>query len=218
LRGVVPAVEHISALENLNPGTVIDIGANKGQFSVVARHLFPTAKIHAFEPLEREREILQRILKAPVQIHPFAIGATKERKQFYVTSRADSSSLLMPGKSQTEAYGVKLSSKIFVDVATLSDTLIPEDLVSPVLLKLDVQGGELPALLGAKSMLKAVDAVYCEVSFVELYDQQSRAGTIVSFLEEQGFSLRGVYNLSTTRRFGPTQADFLFLRRVPPPL
>src|SRR5947209_386367 len=51
-RGVVPAVEHIDAIESLKPRTLIDVGANKGQFSVVARYLFPKVVIHAFEPLE----------------------------------------------------------------------------------------------------------------------------------------------------------------------
>jgi hypothetical protein len=40
-RGVMPAVEHIEALKLISPKTLIDVGANEGQFSIVARHLFP---------------------------------------------------------------------------------------------------------------------------------------------------------------------------------
>jgi FkbM family methyltransferase len=214
-RGVMPAVEHIGALRSLNPGTVIDVGANKGQFSLVARYLFPNARIHAFEPLESERRIYQSVILDPVHVHSVALGVEKGDADFFVTSRADSSSLLAPGKGQESAYGVALSSKTTVSVDRLENVISLDDLVAPVLLKLDVQGAELQVLRGAEKVLAQVDAIYCEVSFVELYDRQPMASAIVSFLDLHGFALSGVFNLSVTSQFGPTQADFLFSRATP---
>ena len=212
-RGVMPAVEHIGALRSLNPQTVIDVGANKGQFSIVAHYLFPNAMIHAFEPLERERRIFQSVVPEPSTVHSVALGAEKGSANFFVASRADSSSLLAPGKSQESAYGVALDSTMTVCVDRLENVIGPKDLVAPVLLKLDVQGGELQVLRGAEKLLSQCDAIYCEVSFVELYEQQPMASAIVSFLDLHGFTLSGVFNLSVTKQFGPTQADFLFSRR-----
>lgn len=208
----MPTVEHIVALSSLEPRTVIDVGANKGQFSLVAHYLFPEAKIHAFEPLESERRIYQSVLSDLVQIHSTALGAEKGTADFFVASRADSSSLLEPGKGQQAAYGVGLSSTTTVSMDRLENVISATELVAPVLLKLDVQGAELEVLRGAEAILPYVDAIYCEVSFVELYERQPKASTIVSFLDRHGFALSGVFNLSVTRRFGPTQADFLFCR------
>lgn len=208
----MPTVEHIGALRSLKPCTVIDVGANKGQFSLVAHYLFPDAKVHAFEPLESERRIYQSVISGPVQIHSVALGAEKGTADFFVASRADSSSLLAPGKGQEAAYGVGLSSTTTVSVDRLENIIGVTELVAPVLLKLDVQGAELQALHGAEGILPHVDAVYCEVSFVELYERQPKASAIVSFLDRHGFTLSGVFNLSVTTRFGPTQADFLFCR------
>jgi FkbM family methyltransferase len=210
--GVMPAVEHIEVLRSLSPRTVIDVGANKGQFSLVARYLFPSAQIYAFEPLESERRLYQSVVSAPIQMHSVAMGAEKGLAKFFVASRGDSSSLLEIGKSQEAAYGVTLSSTTTVGVERLENVIDPEALLAPVLLKLDVQGAELQVLQGAKKLLPLVDAIYCEVSFVELYERQPTAGVIVSFLDRHDFALSGVFNLSLTKQFGPTQADFLFSR------
>jgi FkbM family methyltransferase len=213
VHGVMPAVEHFAALRTLSSQTVLDVGANKGQFSIAARYLFPSAKILAFEPLEDARRRYHSVVSGPVEMHGFALGAAKATADFFVTSRADSSSLLAPRKSQELAYGVALSSKTVVHVERLDHVVEPSALVAPVLLKLDVQGAELQVLEGAEMLLPAIDAIYCEVSFVELYERQPTAGAIVSFLHDRNFALRGVYNLSLTKQFGPTQADLLFLRK-----
>lgn len=211
-RGVMPTVEHIDALRALRPRTVVDVGANKGQFSLVAHYLFPDAKIHAFEPLESERRIYRSVISGAVQIYSVALGADEGAADFFVASRANSSSLLTPGKGQAAAYGVGLSSTTTVSVNKLENVINATELAAPVLLKLDVQGAELEVLRGAEGVLPQVDAIYCEVSFVELYERQPRASAIVSFLDRHGFALSGVFNLSVTKQFGPTQADFLFCR------
>lgn len=211
-RGVMPTVEHLEALRSLNARTIIDVGANKGQFSLLARHLFPAAQIYAFEPLESARRSYASVVAGPVKMHALALGAEKGQATFFVASRDDSSSLLAPGKRQQEAYGVDLSSTQIVDVARLEDVIKPGELVGPVLLKLDVQGGELNVLKGAVELLSLVDAIYCEVSFVELYEGQPTAGEIISFLHAHGFSLRGIFNISATKQFGSTQADLLFAK------
>jgi FkbM family methyltransferase len=198
----MPTVEHLKALRSLGARTVIDVGANKGQFSLVARYLFPTARIYAFEPLESARHLYQSVVSGPVQMHAVALGEKKGSAKFFVTSRTDSSSLLTPGKGQDLAYGVALSSTTTVSVERLENVVESEALVGPVLLKLDVQ------------LLPLVNFIYCEVSFVELYEQQPTAGSIVSFLDRHKFTFRGVFNLSITKEFGPTQADLLFFRNI----
>jgi FkbM family methyltransferase len=210
---VVPAVEHTDALSLLSPKTIIDVGANKGQFSIVARHLFPDASIHAFEPLDAERGLCEALVADPIVTYSTALSDENGSARFFVASRADSSSLYVPGKNQKAAYGVESSSEAVVPVGRLDEVFQPWKLESPVLLKLDVQGAELQVLRGAERVLNLIDAIYCEVSFVELYERQPCAEEIAAFLAQAGFTLRGAYNLSRTEKFGPTQSDFLFVAK-----
>ena len=45
VHGVVAGVEHTQVLYRLSCRTVIDIGANRGQFALVTRRCFPEAQI-----------------------------------------------------------------------------------------------------------------------------------------------------------------------------
>jgi len=210
LRGVMPTMEHSAALRRLDIRTILDVGANKGQFSVFARSLFPKARIYAFEPLSQSAEIFAQVVREPVVLFGYALGAGERVAEFFVASRDDSSSLYRPNENQRIAFGVSLAGSVKVKVMRFDDVNL--DLSSrPVLLKLDVQGGELDVLNGMTKSLASIDFIYVEVSFVSLYGGQPLAGAVVSFLEGNGFQLAGVYNQAETA-LGVTQADFLFKR------
>jgi FkbM family methyltransferase len=208
----VPAVEHIQAIKRLSPKTLIDVGTNKGQFSLVARYLFPDIAIHAFEPLEHERKILAWVVSSPLKTYATALGERDGEATFYLMSRADSSSLLKPGANQQAAFGTTLSSSITVPVARLEDSINVANLSKPILIKADVQGTEASVIKGIGSQLQYVDFVYAEGSFVQLYENQLLVTELCTYLHTRGFELRGVFNQVSTRAFGPTQADFLFCR------
>lgn len=208
----MPALEHGRLMKDIKVGSLLDIGANRGQFSLLVRHHFPDIPIHAFEPLEPERQALRSVVTDPLTVYPFALGTSAGEATFHVTSKRDSSSLLLPGAAQEAASGVTLTSSIKVSVARLSELLDVAALPRPILMKLDVQGGELDVLKGASDVLPLIDSIYTEVSFVTLYEQQPLASDITSFLHDRGFTLRGVYNHFFAAGIGPTQADFLYVR------
>ena len=210
---VAARTEHVEAIRFCRPATLIDIGANKGQFSTAVRGLFPKAKIHAFEPLPSAADTFARVFRGDsrAHLHRVAVGEREERRHFYVADRDDSSSLLKPGEGQRAAYDVGLAREIEVEVKPLDALLDLGRLVAPVMIKIDVQGAELEVLKGIGG-LDWADFIYVELSFVELYEGQPLFEEVRAHLAERGFRLAGVFNQSITAAFGPTQADFLFRR------
>ncbi len=94
----------------------------------------------------------------------------------------------------------------------LDDVIALEVIASPILLKLDVQGYELQALRGCETLLDAFAWVYCECSFVELYQGQALADEVIAWLRARGFALLGAYNMAFDHAGRAVQADFLFGR------
>ncbi|MBI3358967.1 MAG: FkbM family methyltransferase [Nitrospirae bacterium] len=212
---VAAAIEHERLLVALDCQTVVDIGANRGQFSLVARHCFPKARIVSFEPLPGPASIFRRVFSDDDQVllHQTAIGPRSEVRTIHVSQRDDSSSLLPISSVQTAMFpGTGEISTTEVRVAPLEELITADDLRAPALLKLDVQGFEHEALIGCESLLSHFDMVYCECSFVELYSGQKLAWEIIDWLSARGFGLVGIFN--TTYQHGQAvQADFLFGRK-----
>lgn len=212
---VMAGVEHKAVL-NRPMYTVVDIGANRGQFALAARAL-SGANVISFEPLPEVAAIFQKVFSddSAVKLHVAAIGEKAENKLIHLSARDDSSSLLEIGEAQSSFFpGTHEVGTLEVQVGTLDDFVTKEKIVRPAMLKLDVQGFELQALAGCKSLIGNFDYVYCECSFVELYKNQKLAGEVINYLNTLGFALTGVYNPSYDRAGNCIQADLLFEQMV----
>lgn len=213
--GVAATVEHEAVPYTADFRTVVDVGANRGQFALFAAHRFPRAALWCFEPLPSARAKLQTILRSRSNATVFdvALAAQSGEHEMHVTRHDDSSSLHAVGPRQLEEFpGTDEVSLVPVRVARLDEVLTPAQVVSPALLKLDVQGSELEVLQGAGQLLAAFDTILVECSFVELYVGQSLATEVILFLGSLGWHLCGAYNVTYGSRGLCLQADLLFER------
>lgn len=210
---VAAAAEHFTVIKLCAANTLLDAGANKGQFSLAFRAVRPAAEIIAFEPLPDAAGVFEQVLgpDARTRLVRVALAGSEGVAKFYVTDRADSSSLLPPGAGQELAFGVRQSETIEVPTRRLDDCVDFSKLAHPILLKVDVQGGELGVFEGCQQ-LDQVDFIYCELSFTELYEGQPLFHDVVDYLRGRGFAVTGIFNQVVTDEFGPTQADVLFKR------
>jgi len=144
-------------------------------------------------------------------IHPIALGEKNGEAEMHLASREDSSSLLALGDAQKRLFCMEEERRVTVPVRRLDDVVKASELGRPTLLKIDVQGFEFEVLKGATGLLHAVDELYVECSFVELYVGQRLATEVIELLAGFGFTEAGKFNIF---RNGSTcvQADLLFVR------
>lgn len=212
---VAAGVEHEAVLRGIDCRTVVDIGANRAQFALVARRFFPHARITSFEPLPAPVAKFREVFAGDdrVTLHEVAIGPVAGNATIHVSRQDDSSSLLPITATQVALFpGTAESATAIVRVAPLREFIPAADILPPALLKLDVQGFELEALRGCEDLLDRFAYVYAECSFVELYGGQALADEVIAWLRERGLRLRGVHNTVHDRNGRAIQADFLFAR------
>ena len=177
---------------------VIDVGA---QILESSDHVYSqlltvlSGKVIGFEPLTEElnKRLAQDVTAT---LLPHAIG-TGHPSVLHVTQFNPASSLLRPNHLQLDQFlalpeMLTVVSELPMETRRLDD--VP-GLDGCTLLKVDIQGGELAVLQGASGTLRDVMAVFIEVEFLDLYQEQPLFPAVHSFLEEQGFELLDLMNL-----------------------
>lgn len=200
----------------VKPASVIDVGANVGQFAVAASKLFENSVVYPIEPDPLVVKLLRKNVGEVTakNIINTAIGEKEGSAVFHVNSDPQVSSLLELGADRVESYpDSKVVKEIAVEVNTL-DTLFSEvALQEPILLKIDVQGFEDKVIKGATQLLKRVSWILIEVSFSELYEGESSFESIRVLLLSVGFEFIKPMNFHVSPKTGEIiEMDALFKR------
>lgn len=191
----------------LSPHTIIDGGANIGQFARAAAETFPEAQVYSFEPLpEVAARFRANLADCPrVTFTESALGGRDGTLQFF-RSAYDLASSVLP------SVATKATEEIEVAVGRLDTLLTPDALRPPVLLKLDLQGYELEALRGATALLPHVRHVLLEIAFESAYVGEASFGEIYEFLCDAGFGFRCPVDTLSDDQGAIVQMDALFER------
>jgi FkbM family methyltransferase len=208
---VAAAVEHDRVRFARGYRSIIDVGANRGQFAIFARHRFPTAQLWCFEPGRDAFAKLVEVIGDHAHCVNCALGEAEGSAELHVARADDSSSLLVPTALQTDTYAeASITCAVTVEVKALDDFVDAID--APFLLKMDVQGYELEVLRGGRRLLDGDGDLLIECSFRELYAAQPLADEIIAFVRPFGYRLRGVSSVSRGADGTPLQGDFFFSR------
>jgi len=174
--------------------TVIDVGANGGQFAMMVHEICPAARILSFEPLpDCFRDLETTCDRIPgAKAFNVALGASSGTALLNRSAFSPSSSLL-PMASRHKALWPKTAEQrpVEVRVCRLDDAIAGIDLEGPVVAKIDVQGFEHRVIEGGERTLAAADIVVVEVAYETLYEGQARFDDLYSALRRLGFEFRG---------------------------
>jgi FkbM family methyltransferase len=197
--------------------TVIDVGANVGQFAKVVRQAMPNVQIISFEPIPKDFELLKSKFTDDSKFLAInkAVGNENGAVSIAVNDFSPTSSILPTTQLQKDFYPITGEvQKIEVPIITLDEFSKENEILGNILLKIDVQGFEDKVILGAKNFLSKVVVVYVECSFKEFYEGQPLFHEIYQLMVENGFEFRGVGDqLNAGKTSEPTQVDAVFVNK-----
>jgi FkbM family methyltransferase len=215
----------ISSLPNFDGVTYVDVGA-AGNFSKRWAQIRSCIKYVGFEPDERSYQLIKKESAnfKSFQIFPFALSHSIVQQKLYFCRKPEVTSTYEPNDEFLKFFpGVERFEVINTEMITTT-RLDDVSISCPDFLKLDIQGGELNALLGAEEKLKCVFGLELEVEFVQIYKDQPLFGEIVSDLNRSGFQFLDFIEIIRWERKGRSRetlfgqagqaifADALFLK------
>jgi FkbM family methyltransferase len=185
-------------LRKKNIGSIIDCGANEGQFARTMSRFFPNAKLYCFEPLEAPFNKLAtwaNTQNGRVHCYNLALGDEEGEVEMHRhDGHTASSSLLNATAHCHQLYPqTSVESTTKVRLATLDHALQGSLAFMPgeVLLKLDVQGFEDRVLRGATKVLAACSSCVLEVCLDPLYEGQADFFELTRLLKAAGYRYAG---------------------------
>lgn len=177
----------------LDVDTVIDGGANAGQFGQHLRRGGFAGRILSVEPLSEPFAELSRVSEADPgwQVERGALSDEIGTVTINVAGNSVSSSILPMLDAHSEAAPESKYVGVETVPTTTIDSLVGRHQLDPArtMLKLDVQGYEGIALAGATECIKSFAAVQLELSFVPLYDGSWLAEETIDFMKTCGYEL-----------------------------
>jgi FkbM family methyltransferase len=168
--------------ENIKRGeTVVDVGANVGQYAVLFGAIVgPAGQVVSFEPDRDSRALLERNVEingfgGRIKVEPMALFAKVGTHSFYSRIGDAMNSLEREGLGTNS--GLSDVRETIVHTIPLDDYLVSNGLSDPDWLKIDAEGAEINVLRGARRALHGKTRIVCELhpyawkSFGTSYDE-----------------------------------------------
>jgi len=156
------------------PGTdILDVGGNIGYNALMFSDY---GSVHTFEPMLYNiihKNVHQNNLKNPVKVHPYGLSSSENSvKLFHPKEPNYGGFSIHPNGGHSEHYDT-------VQVKRLDDVYNGV----PSIIKLDIEGHEKDALLGAKEIIKK----HKPTLFIEIHDNEREK--MFLFLNELGYTM-----------------------------
>ncbi len=199
------------AARGFKPAAILDVGANRGNWSRMAAAIFPEASFVLIEPQEEMTASLQQFCREVPKARHIEAGAGAKAGElpFTIWDDTEGSSFL----PQENTPITQNKTRRTVKIVTI-DSLYPEGAKLPELVKLDIQGFELEALKGAQRLFGQTELFIVEVSLHEFMPNQPSVAEVVAFMAERGYDaydFPGFIRRPSDGALG--QTDIAFARR-----
>lgn len=184
--GLYEPNKHAAIKALIQPGsTFVDIGANKGDFTLLAAKILgDSGNVIAIEPEPENIDWIKRSVRenklGNVSLHQLAISDSNGYAELYLGLKSGWHTLIQGQPDRDKG-------QIEVEVRSLDSLIRADSQESPCMIKIDVEGAELPVLRGATDLLSS------PLDMVLLIDIHPDMGVdphqVCNFLRNKGFEL-----------------------------
>ena len=192
-----------------HPYTILDIGANIGQFHSLAKSYFPDSYVFSIEASDDCESELKKITDQ------YYIGLlTKDQSVYNFYSRKDTgtgtgNSIYRELTSWYDDTNVKIVEKQGV---RLDDLFTDESVFN--LIKIDTQGSELDIMSGGVNLCNKATGILLEVSLTTYNENSPLIDEVHSFMNEFGYDAKEILDVGRHPQTGEIiQHDILYIRR-----
>jgi FkbM family methyltransferase len=188
------------------PNRILDIGANVGQFHILAKQIFLDAYIFSIEASSACEKSLKQITD---NYYIGMLAKDNSDYQFYKRKGDPTSTGNSFYKELTHFYSDD-QLDIVNEKGIMLDDLFEEESEFD-LIKIDTQGSELDIISGGSKLCSKAKGILLEVSLTQYNENAPLYDEVIQYMEDFGFKKVDV--LDEARNHGSHQQDILFINK-----
>ncbi|MBK9332787.1 MAG: FkbM family methyltransferase [Ignavibacteria bacterium] len=173
-------------LRGFKPKNIVDIGANNGEWSKLAKKIFKNSDFFLIDPLKEMEIDLSDFCKVNPGSKYFLYGVgSKNEKKFLTLGGVNlTGSNLMFEENELLK---KVNEQREIQIITLDSLLENGELPLPDFVKVDIQGFELEALKGGEKLFQITEVFIIETNFFEFMKGVPLAHEVIIYMAEKGY-------------------------------
>jgi len=186
------------------PKTIVDVGAFEGNWSKLAKRIWPEGRLVMIEPNVEKRPQLTSVAKELDATLFYELLGSENNRVVSFNIMGSGSGVM----SERSAVPRRAEAR---ELRTM-DSLLKE-IEPPGILKIDAQGYELEILRGALQVLPSFEAVLLEIAVIEINEGAPLLHDVIAFMKNVGFITYDILELHRRPLDGAlNQIDIIFVR------
>ena len=196
--------------KNFNPGSVLDIGAYEGYWTLDLLEVFPSTRVLMVEAQDNKKTFLEKVKhNCPGTDYSIALLSSVDGAEKYFCENETASSITLTPVAGFNTRAIRTRS--------LDSLLQEKKFPLPDLIKLDVQGHELEVLKGATAALAHAEICLLEITLIDFGDGNPLLLEMINYMDNNGFQ---AYDISQFIRRPYDKAlyqiDMFFIKKNSP--
>lgn len=198
--------------KGFSPKSILDVGANRGEWSRNAKSIFKQADFFLIEPQQELKPFLDKFCAKFPGSKWFQAAVGSEIGELTLTVWPDFiGSSLLPA---TLKYSGKSLEKRRVPILTIDNLINEKEIPIPDLIKLDAEGFELEVLKGASGCFGHTEIFILEVSFFRFFPKLPLFDEVLNFMLKKGYVVYDIVDFKRSLLDGVLgRADVAFSKR-----